>query len=96
MIEGRKEKRDPLRLQVLLYSLGQPLLVEQATTENINSFGMRLQTQRPWELGTIVLLKSLQDQLLARATVIYCKALQSKTFGLGLKFLPGTDEWTAP
>jgi hypothetical protein len=94
-MEGRKEKRDPLRLQVLLSSLAQPLHVEQASTENINSFGMRLQTQRPWELGTIVLLKSLQDELLARARVVYCKALQSKTFGLGVKFLPRTDEWTA-
>ena len=95
-MEGRKEKRDPLRLPVLLSSLAQPLHVEQSTTENINSFGMRVQTQRPWELGTIVLLKSLQDQLLARARVVYCKSVQSKTFGLGLQFLPGTDEWTAP
>jgi hypothetical protein len=95
-MEGRKEKRDPLRLQVLLSSLAQPLHVEQASTENINSFGMRVQTQRPWELGTIVLLRSLQDQLLARARVIYCKSLQSKTFGLGLEFLPRTVERTAP
>jgi hypothetical protein len=94
-MEGRKEKRDPLRLQVLLTSLAQPLHVEQATTENINSLGMRLQTRRPWELGTVVLLKSLQDQLLARARVVYCKSLQSKTFGLGLEFLPRKDAWTA-
>ena len=94
-MEGRKEKRDPLRLQVLLTSLAQPLHVEQATTENINSFGMRLQTQLPWELGTIVLLKSLQDQLLARARVVYCKSLPSKTFDLGLEFLSRTDAWPA-
>jgi hypothetical protein len=93
MIEGRKEKRNQQRLQVLLSSLAQPLRAEPASAEDANSFGMRVQTLRPWELGTIVLLKSPQDELLARARVVYCTSLPSKTFRLGLEFLSRTDAW---
>jgi hypothetical protein len=93
-MEGRKEKRKHQRLQVLLSNLAQPLSAEQASTENISSFGARVQTERPWELGAIVLLKSLRGQLVAPARVVYCKPLPSKTFGLGLEFLARADAWT--
>jgi hypothetical protein len=90
---GRKEKRNAQRLQVLLSSLAQPLQAEQVSMEDITSYGMRVQTERPWELGTIVLLKSPQGDLLARARVVYCQALAHETFGLGLEFLARTDAW---
>lgn len=92
-MEGRKEKRDSRRLQVLLTSVVQPLHAELASTEDITSYGTRVQTARPWELGSIVVLKSLRGELLARARVIYCKPLQDKTFDLGLEFLLRTNAW---
>ena len=90
-MEGRREKRNSARLQVLVSNLAQPWLTEQVSTENITSYGMRVQTERPWEPGTIVLIKSFQDELRARARVVYCKALQRRTFGLGLEFLARTN-----
>lgn len=92
-MEGRKEKRDAARVQVLMSSLAQPLLAEQASTENVTSYGMRVQTERPWELGTIVLLKTPRGEALARARVVYCKAVEPKTFHLGLEFLGRTAAW---
>ena len=94
-MEGRKEKRNPQRLPVLLSSLAQPLRAEPAATEDVSSLGVRVQTLRPWELGGIVLLRSLQDEPLARARVVYCKSLPSRAFGLGLEFLSRTDAWPA-
>ena len=81
------------RLPVLLSSVAQPLHVEQASTENITSYGMRVQTERSWELGSILLLKSPKGEVLARARVVYCKPLKDKTFGLGLEFLARMNAW---
>lgn len=92
-MEGRKEKRSEQRLQVLLSSLAQPLLTELVSTEDISSYGLSVQTERPWELGTIVLLKDPRGGLVGRARVVYCKALPHKAYGLGLEFLSRTTDW---
>lgn len=86
-MEGRRERRDSTRVQVLVSKLEQPWLTEQVSTENINSYGMSIRTERPWEPGTIVLIKSFQDELRVRARVVYCRHLQGKRFDLGLEFL---------
>ena len=79
---------------MLVSTLARPWLTEQVSTENITSYGMGVQAERPWEPGTIVLIKSFQDERWARARVVYCKPLQHKTFGLGLEFLDRTGEGT--
>jgi PilZ domain len=89
-MEGRKEKRNLQRLPVLLSSVAHPLLAEQVSTEDVTSYGMRVETGRPWELGSIVLLKSPQGELLARARVVYCKAMEPRAFSLGLEFVTRT------
>lgn len=93
-MEGRKEKRNSQRLPVLLSSVAQPLFAEQAATEDVTSYGMRVETGRPWELGTIVLLKSTRGELLARARVVYCKPVEPRVFSLGLEFVARTAAWT--
>ena len=94
-MEGRREKRNSARLQVLVSNVARPWLTEQVSTENITSCGMRVQTLQPWEPGTIVLVKSSHDDLRTRARVVYCKPLPHKTFDLGLEFLACTDAWIA-
>lgn len=89
-MEGRREKRNPVRSQVLVSNLARSWLSEQVSTENITHYGMRVQTERPWEPGTIVHIKSFQDELRARARVVYCQPLPGKRFGLGLEFLART------
>ena len=91
-MEGRKEKRNSQRLQVLLSSLAQPLHAEQALTEDITSYGVRVQSERPWELGSIVLLKFPKGEPLARARVVYCKCLSRKAFAVGLELLVRTGD----
>ena len=54
---------------------------------------MRVQTERPWELGTIVFLKTPRGEPLVQARVVYCKAVEPKTFHLGLEFLGRTAAW---
>ena len=93
-MEGRREKRNSERLHVLVSDLDRPWLTELVSTENITSYGMRVQTARPWEPGTIVLIKPVQGEHLERARVVYCNPLQHKTFGLGLEFLAGTGAET--
>ena len=92
-MKGRKEKRYSQRIPVLLSSLAQPLHEEQASTEDITSYGMRVETGRPWELGSIVLLKSPQAQLLTHARVVYCKPLEPRAFSLGLEFVTRSPAW---
>lgn len=77
-MEGRKEKSNAQRFQVLLSSQGQPLLAELVSTEDISLYGLSVQTKRPWELGAIVLLKDPRGGLLGRARVVWLRLV---TFG---------------
>lgn len=92
-MEGRKEKRNAQRFQVLLSSQEQPLLGELVSTEDISLCGLSVQTKRPWALGAIVLLKGPRGRLLGRARVVYCKPLPHKAYGLGLEFLSPIMDW---
>ena len=92
-MEGRKEKRISQRIPVLLSSLAQPLHAEQASTEDITSYGVRVETGRQWKLGSIVLVKSPQGRPLIRARVVYCKPVEPKAFSLGLEFVTRNPAW---
>jgi PilZ domain-containing protein len=92
-MDGRREKRSAQTLRVLLSSGAQPVVAEYAATENVSSYGVRVRTERPWKPDSRVLIKFSQGDLWARARVVYCQTLQSKTFALGLEFLARTGEW---
>jgi len=99
-MEGRKEKRSPRTLRVLLSSGAQPVVAEYASTENVSPYGVRVRTDRPWKLDASVLIRSSQGDPWASARVIYCQTLQSKglhskMFALGLEFLARTGDWMA-
>ncbi|SRR6266581_6150409 len=93
-MDGRREKRNPHRLQVLLSSGSQPVVAEYASVENVSSYGARVQTERPWRPDTPVFVKSAQGEFWARARVVYCQTVQAKRFAVGLQFLARTGEWT--
>lgn len=57
-MDGRKEKRTPRTLRVLLSSGTQPVVAEYASTENVSPYGARIRTDRPWKRDTSVLIKS--------------------------------------
>lgn len=86
-MDGRKQKRTPRTLRVLLSSGTQPVVAEYASTENVSPYGARVRTDRPWKRDASVLIKSALGEPWARARVVYCQALKAHTFALGLEFL---------
>lgn len=95
-MDGRKEKRTPRTLRVLLSSATQPVVAEYASTENVSPYGVRVRTDRPWRKDTSVLIKSAMGEPWASARVVYCQALKAHTFAMGLEFLGRTGDWSAP
>jgi len=86
-MDGRKEKRNRRTFLALLSSMRQPSAMALASTENISSRGMRVQTDRPWKLDTRLVVETSHGERSARARVVYCETLSDATFAVGLEFL---------
>jgi hypothetical protein len=71
---------------VRISSLREPSATEQTTTENVCSLGVRILTQRAWELNERLWVKSLAGDVRALARVVYCQRLAGGRFGIGLQF----------
>jgi len=80
---------------VRLASLSQPLITEPTTTQNISVRGARVMTQRVWEPGSLLLIKSLRGGLWARARVVYWRSFSSSRFAIGLEFFVRAGNWPA-
>ena len=87
LLGGRKHLRTDEHFLVQVSSVHEPLLTELASVENQSPSGVRLATERSWELGLQVDVKSVAGDLSARARVVYCKALGPKKFVVGLNIL---------
>ena len=87
LLEGRKHLRTGERFLVQLSSVHDPLLTELASVENQSPSGVRLATERFWESGLHVDVKSAASDLSARARVVYCKSLGPQKFVVGLNIL---------
>ena len=97
LLEGRKHLRTGERFLVQVSSVHDPLLTELASVENQSPSGVRLATEKSWELGLHVDVKSVTGDLTARARVVYCKALGPKRFVVGLNILSeGADQPKPP
>src|SRR5215813_6559576 len=57
MDSGRKEKRSPQKFRILLSNRDKPMLIASASTENVSTNSTRVQTIRPWNPNTRVLVK---------------------------------------
>jgi hypothetical protein len=78
---------------VQLSSMDEPLVSELGSLENVSPQGARVATERSWNAGSLVLLKSAQGDLWARARVVYCQAVGRSEFAVGLDFFFMTVEW---
>lgn len=88
MLEGRKQRRTPKRFLVQILAVHDSNLSELAAVENVSSAGTRLVTDRQWEPGARVILKSLsKGKAWGTARVVYCQAASPKSFAVGLSFL---------
>lgn len=84
LLEGRKHPRTPERFLVQIVAVHDPLLMGLATVENVCPNGVRLASERSWELGSQVNVEAIAGGLRARARVVYCKTVGFKKFLVGL------------
>lgn len=105
VLEGRKNPRIAGRSLVQICSVHDPRVVELTTVDNVSLYGARVTTQRYWEPGTHVEVKSTSGEFLrpvvprARARVVYCHAINGKGFAIGLDFFSKASEsdvWSMP
>lgn len=64
--------------------------------ENHSPHGVQLATERSWELGSHVDVKSVAGDLKARARVVYCIILGPRKFVVGLNILSRDGEQPKP
>lgn len=93
--DARSEARIPVMERVQLSSLDQLALTEPTNTQNISSRGARVMTQRIWEPGSRLLIRSLHSDFWARARVVYWRSFSSTRYAVGLEFLASTGNWPA-
>src|SRR5215470_12660604 len=87
MDDGRREKRSPQKIVLLLSNGMKRVIAERVSTENISASGARIRTARPWKQDTRVFVESVWRELRTPARVVYCQTLPDTTFAVGLEFL---------
>jgi len=88
----RRDARSIVSEQVELTNLSRSWGAEITSTHNVSSRGARVTTQRLWEPGTFLMLKSLRGSFWARARVVYWRSFSSRAT-IGLEFIVKGGEW---
>src|SRR5258706_10441891 len=91
--DARSEARISAMEPVQLSSLDQPSITEPTSTQNLSSRGARVMTQRIWEPGSRLLIRSLRSDFRARARVVYWRSFSNSKFAIGLEFVARTGNW---
>jgi hypothetical protein len=92
-LDGRIEKRVPMRIPVYLGSLIKPRTAERALTENVSPHGARVVTKRSWHPGEDQWITPLSGQFQLPAQVIYCQPLANGDYCVGLDFRGRPVNW---
>jgi hypothetical protein len=90
---NRREERLFTTEPVELVSPDKGWSAESTLTQNISSHGARVSTQRLWEPGSFLLIKSLRSNFWARARVVYWRSFSSSRFTIGLELLTKEGDW---
>ena len=90
---ARREMRIFRVEPVELTSLTHTGRAEPTVTQNISIHGARVSTQRVWEPGSFLSIRSIQGTFEARARVVYWRSFSSSRFTVGLEFLTHEGEW---
>jgi len=54
---------------------------------------MRVLTERFWKRNTLLIVKSLENELWGRGRVVYCQSFPGETFAVGLELQARTGDW---
>jgi hypothetical protein len=95
MLEGRKHSRTPRRFLAQMSAVRDPLVGEVVLVQNLSSHGVRVATEKAWEAGCHVDVKSSAAELRARARVVYCQPIGPRAFSVGLDLLTPEDGWNS-
>ena|SRR5712672_743610 len=93
--DARRERRDPLPVQVYLASLEEPRTREQTVTEDVSPHGARVLTRRCWNPGEVPLLTPLIGEYPKHARVVYCIPQPNGGYCLGIEFEGSNFRWRA-
>jgi len=88
----RRDARTIVSEPVELTNLSRNWSPETTATHNISTGGARVTTQRLWEPGSFLLLKSLRGNFWASARVVYWRSFSSRAI-IGLEFISQGGEW---
>jgi len=84
---ARLEGRNPAIVSLYLTADARQVLAEPAFTENMSAHGARIVTRRRWSPGERLQVESARWNFRSAARVVYCEALPSEEFAVGLEFL---------
>ena len=91
--DARSEARISMMEPVQLSGLDQPSIHEPTSTQNTSARGARVMTQRIWEPGSRLIIRSLRSDFWARARVVYWRSFSVSRFAIGLEFITRTGAW---
>jgi|ERR1700751_2103952 len=91
--EKRKEERTKLEIELELATPHEPPVYEKYATENTSRHGARILTSKQWQPHEHVLVRLPFKNEPSRARIIYCDALPTNAFAVGLRFPSAVDDW---
>jgi hypothetical protein len=94
--EKRKERRIPVKVELEISTPREPPIYEDSATEDASSHGARIISSTRWQPHEHVLVRLPFKNEPSRARVIYCDALPTNTFAVGLRFSSAVDDWLMP
>ena len=94
--EKRKEERAKLETELELATQREPPIYEKSLTENTSRHGARIVSSKRWQRHEHVLVRLPFKNAPSRARIIYCDALPTNAFAVGLKFSSPVHDWLVP
>ena len=97
IFSGRMEKRISIAIVVRLsHKQDQPAREPELTyTDNVSAHGARVVSSRPWQIGEVAQVTSLNDEIAINGKVAYCVMLPNNRYLIGLNFQDRPVTWSA-
>jgi hypothetical protein len=96
ILNGRKEKRLPSMVAVMLAPLGRKTAngFERTYTDNVSAHGLRVHSGRPWQRGELAVIAPVKGEIPIRGEVVYCHKLDDGKFFVGFKSPHSRVPWS--
>jgi PilZ domain-containing protein len=97
IFSGRMEKRILIAIVVRLTpAQDQPASEAELTyTDNVSAHGARVVSSRAWQIGEVLQITSLKDEITISGKVAYCMMVPDNRYSIGLNFKDRRVTWSA-